>query len=91
MYYQGRKYSINSGSYVLVPEHSLLGTPSGFTLQCWIYPTTPMKLNQGIFTNWCVATQTGYGLLISDGGKSRITTFAECRSAFTRLDGTRGA
>ena len=71
-HYRGRKYSINSGSYVWVPEHSLLGTRSGFTFQCWIYPTTPTKPNQGIFTNWCEATQTGYGVLISDGGMLSI-------------------
>ena len=70
--YQGHKYAINSGSYVLVPESVHLGTQSGFTVQCWIYPTTPMKPSQGIFTNWCVATQTGYGLIISDNGNLSI-------------------
>ena len=52
----------------MVPEHFHLGTQSGFTFQCWIYPTTTTKLNQGVFTNLCEATQTGHGLLISDGG-----------------------
>lgn len=40
----------------------------GFTLQAWIYPTTPGKGVQGVLTRWSEAEGVGYGLFIDEDG-----------------------
>ena len=66
--YPGRKQSIPSGSYVVVPDSPHLRLTGGFTLQAWISPTTPNKGGQGILTKWSEAEQRGYALYIDEGG-----------------------
>ncbi len=66
--YPGRKQAINSGSYVSVPDSPRLRQSGSFTLQSWIYPTTPGKKTQGILTKWSAAHGTGYGLFLDEGG-----------------------
>ena len=70
--YKGRKQSIYSGSYGVVPDNKHLQTES-FTLQCWVWPTTPKTHPsywkhgaQGLMTKWCDGK--GYGLFINEAG-----------------------
>ncbi|MBI3301023.1 MAG: LamG domain-containing protein, partial [Deltaproteobacteria bacterium] len=63
----GRKQDINNGSYVIVPDSPVLRQRGSFTLQAWIYPTTPQKGVQGILTKWS-ADGRGYGLFVDEGG-----------------------
>ena len=49
--YQGRNQRIHGGSYLIVPQDDRLNT-SSFTLQAYIFPTTPDKGRQGILTKW---------------------------------------
>ena len=39
---------------------------TSFTLQAYIFPTTPDKGKQGILTKWNEKTQSGYGLFIDE-------------------------
>ncbi len=67
--HQGRKQVAYSGSYVQVEHHTALRELNGFTIQAWIYSTTPMKGEaQGLITKWSQADRTGYGLVIGESG-----------------------
>ena len=66
--YPGRKQELHPGSYVVVPHSPLLQPSGSFTLQAWIYPTTPRKGLQGIITKWSPDSNTGYGLFIDGEG-----------------------
>jgi N,N-dimethylformamidase len=63
--YKGRNQRIHGGSYVVVPQDKRLNVDS-FTLQAYIFPTTPEKGRQGLLTKWVEETETGYGLFIDD-------------------------
>ena len=66
--YTGIKQDFHIGSYVTVPDNLLLQRAGSFTLQAWIYPTTPDKGAQGILTKWSGSEGVGYGLFIDDDG-----------------------
>jgi len=63
--YQGRNQKVHGGSYVIIPQDDRLNVKS-FTLQAYIFPTTPDKGKQGILTKWNEKTNSGYGLFIDD-------------------------
>ena len=63
--YQGRNQRIHGGSYVVIPQDDRLNTKS-FTLQAYIFPTTPDKGRQGILTKWNDKTKSGYGLFVDE-------------------------
>ena len=64
--YPGQQQAIHSGSHAAVPHHAALNCPHGFTLQAWIYPTTPQKGVQGLLTKF--SGTSGYGLYIDEDG-----------------------
>ena len=66
--YAGREQVIRTGSRAVVPHAPVLHPLAGFTIQAWIYPTTPGKGVQGIVTKWSESQSAGYGLLIDDSG-----------------------
>lgn len=66
--YPGRKQDLHAGSYVAVPGSPLLDLPDGFTIQAWIYPTTPAGGPQGIVTRWSAKQEAGYGLFVGEDG-----------------------
>jgi N,N-dimethylformamidase len=64
----GRKQIARSGSYVLVDDHASLSRLSSFTLQAWIYPTTPGKGEaQGVLSKWS-ADGSGFNLAVGAEG-----------------------
>ena len=63
----GHNQRIHGGSYVIIPQDDRMNLHS-FTLQAYIFPTTPDKGRQGIITKWAESTQCGYGLFIDDDG-----------------------
>ena len=65
--YTGRNQRIHGGSYIVVPQDDRLNLES-FTIQCYIFPTTPDKGRQGIITKWIETTGSGYGLFINEAG-----------------------
>ena len=66
--YPGREQRLYSGSYAIVPDSPTLRQSGGFTLQCWIYPTTPELGAQGVLTKWAPSQDSGYGLFIDGDG-----------------------
>jgi N,N-dimethylformamidase len=71
--YPGRRQVIHSGSYGLVADRRSLRVES-FTLQCWIWPTLPTKVEgyykpgpQAIIAKWSAGR--GYGLFIEQDGR----------------------
>ena len=63
--YTGRNQRIHGGSYVIVPQDDRLNVKS-FTLQAYVFPTTPEKGRQGLITKWVESNKSGYGLFIDD-------------------------
>ena len=63
--YEGRNQKIHGGSYVIVPQDHRQNLES-FTLQAYIFPTTPDKGKQGLLTKWNEKNNSGYGLFIDD-------------------------
>ena len=70
--YPGRKQVIHSGSYGVLADNPQLRVES-FTMQCWIWPTTPKTHPkywkhgaQGLMAKWC--NGKGYGLFINEAG-----------------------
>ena len=70
--YKGRPQTIYSGSYGYVEDNKHLQVES-FTMQCWIWPTTPKTHPkywrhgaQGLMTKWC--NGKGYGLFLNVDG-----------------------
>ena len=62
---QGRNQRIHGGSYNIIPQDDRLNTES-FTLQAYIFPTTPDKGQQGSWTKWNDKATSGYGLFIDE-------------------------
>lgn len=65
--YPGRVQELNPGSYAVAPGGPPLEAGS-FTIQAWIFPTTPGQGLQGIVTKWDEDTGAGYGLFIDEDG-----------------------
>ena len=70
--YAGQKQIIYSGSYGYLEDNAHLQTES-FTLQCWIWSTTPKTHpkywkhgSQGLMAKW--SNDKGYGLFINEDG-----------------------
>ena len=65
--YTGRNQRIHGGSYVIIPQDERLNV-EGFTLQAYVFPTTPGKGRQGVITKWVEESKCGYGLFIDNQG-----------------------
>ena len=65
--YQGKNQRIHGGSYIVIPQHDNLNLES-FTMQAYIFPTTPDKGRQGIFTKFNEEDKKGYGLFVDENG-----------------------
>lgn len=61
--YKGRNQKIHGGSYVIIPQNDLMNVES-FTLQAYVFPTTPDKGRQGLLTKYVEGENTGFGLFI---------------------------
>src|SRR4029077_1775193 len=66
--YKGRKQDYPKGSYVVVANDQQISAVKEFTIQAWIFPTTPKKGLQGLITKWCRGGGTGFGLVIDEDG-----------------------
>jgi len=70
--YKGRNQRIHGGSYIVIPQDERLNTKS-FTLQAYIFPTTPDKGKQGLLTKWNETDKSGYGLFIDENACLSVT------------------
>jgi N,N-dimethylformamidase len=64
--YPGRRQVAHAGSFVHVPADARFDL-SSFTLQAFVWPTTPDKGRQVVLGRWSEAAQAGYALVIEDG------------------------
>ena len=64
--YPARRQVSRAGSYVLVPSASAFDRLTAFTLEVWVWPTTPSKGPQGLLTRCSQAR--GLGLVIDAAG-----------------------
>ncbi len=64
----GRLQPIDAGSYGVVPQSPAIDNLTSFTIQAWIFPTTPEKGEQAIVSNWRDDLAAGFALLIDDKG-----------------------
>jgi N,N-dimethylformamidase len=64
----GRRQEIRSGSCVVVANCAALSGLRDFTIQAYIWPTTPMKGRQGIITKWSGSDKSGFALLVDEHG-----------------------
>jgi N,N-dimethylformamidase len=65
---KGRKQTAYAGSYVQVDTKNALSELKSFTLQMWIYPTTPQKGEvQGLISHW--AEDRGFALVMNENGE----------------------
>ncbi len=64
----GRRQIARAGSFVVVSDHALLDALTSFTLQAWIWPTTPhIGAAQGILSKWST-DGCGISLAIGEAG-----------------------
>ena len=64
--YPARRQVSIAGSHVLVPSAPAFDEPSALTFEVWVWPTTPAKGIQGLFTRW--SRGRGVGLFIDGDG-----------------------
>ena len=63
--HKGRTQRVHPGSYATVPDSPLFRELHSFTIQMWIWPTTPDKSEpQGLLTRWSVSERRGFGLFL---------------------------
>jgi N,N-dimethylformamidase len=70
--YPGRTQEMASGSYVTVPASSKLDSLASFTVQVWVFPTTPAKGKQGLIAHWDDDSEQGFALMINDDGAASL-------------------
>jgi len=69
--HNGRKQLAHSGSYGIVADHPALSPTGSFTIQMWIYATTPRNgVVQGLLSKW--SKDGGYALAIGETGDIRL-------------------
>jgi N,N-dimethylformamidase len=82
--YKGRRQVIHCGSYIEVASAPALQSMQSFTMQAFIWPTTPEKGQQTIISNWSERQQSGAALVVTKdsgalglrlgGGKGKVET-----------------
>ncbi len=66
--HSGRFQPIDAGSYAVVPPSAVFDALESFTVQSWVFATTPKKGEQGLIAQWRDDPATGFALLIDDTG-----------------------
>src|SRR5690242_1654665 len=66
--YKGRKQEYRHGSYGSVDANAAVPALRSFSIQSWIFPTTPKKGLQGIVTSVGRGRGTGLGLYVDEKG-----------------------
>ena len=64
----GRHQKIYAGSYIIIESNRLIDQIDSFSVQVWIFPTTPERGKQGLITKWCHNRRTGFALFVDESG-----------------------
>jgi N,N-dimethylformamidase len=83
--YAGRTQVMPAGSHVIVSGGKLLGSLSSFTVQTWVFPTTPDAGEQGLVALWDAETSTGFALHIDSSGALALRLGEAAISTGTQL------
>ena len=68
---RGRRQTVYPGSYAIVEDHAAFNELRSFTVQMWIFPTTPERRgDQGLLSRWSGAS--GFALVIGSNGELGI-------------------
>ena len=88
--YKGRRQVIHAGSFVEVPDAAQLQKLESFTVQAFIWPTTPDRGEQTLVASWSESGQSGMALSIAaddgglaltlGGGRGKVETFKTGRA-----------
>jgi N,N-dimethylformamidase len=70
--HRGQTQEMAAGSYVSVPPTPTLAALTSFTVQVWVFPTTPDKGRQGLITHWDKNTGRGFALVIDTSGAAAL-------------------
>ena len=63
--YKSRKQVIHAGSFVEIGESNLLDNIESFTMQAFIWPTTPEKGTQAVISKWQDSNKAGAALIVT--------------------------
>jgi len=64
----GREQTIHVGSYGVIDSHPAIAGLTSFTLQAWVWPTTPGRRRQALLGTWSESEQRGFGLGLDEQG-----------------------
>ena len=70
--YDGKPQPILKGSYGVVEAGADFPALSDFTVQAWVWPTTPARGMAGIVTRWSQASTAGFGLFLNERGEPEL-------------------
>jgi N,N-dimethylformamidase len=70
-HYEGHRQKIHAGSYAVVLDAAALRGIRSFTMQAFVWPTTPAKGTQGIFAKWSPESG-GFALIVDDQGAAAL-------------------
>jgi N,N-dimethylformamidase beta subunit-like protein/concanavalin A-like lectin/glucanase superfamily protein len=71
--YPARKQNIYAGSHAIVPPHTLFDQLKSFTVQAYIWPTTPEKGRQTLLSLWNPTSKGGFILGVDENGGLSLT------------------
>jgi len=71
-WHEGREQPVDAGSRIVVPEASALEEMTSFTVQAWVFPTTPGQGEQGLITQWQDDPATGFALMLDASGAAAL-------------------
>jgi N,N-dimethylformamidase len=66
--YPGRRQEIAIGSFGVVDAHPLIAGLESFTLQAYVWPTTPGRGRQALLGTWSESGRRGFGLGLDEQG-----------------------
>ena len=70
--YPGRRQAIHVGSFGVVEAHPALASAASFTLQAYVWPTTPGRSRQALLGTWSETERRGFGLGLDARGAPEL-------------------
>lgn len=71
-WHEGQEQPVDAGSRGVVPAAPVLSDLQSFTVQAWVFPTTPGNGEQGLVTQWQDDPATGFALMLDASGAAAL-------------------
>jgi N,N-dimethylformamidase len=68
----GRRQAIHPGSFGVIEAHPAIGGLASFTLQAYVWPTTPGRRRQALLGTWSEHARQGFGLGLDARGALEV-------------------